>query len=131
MKKLTPGAIFLAFAGLLFLAVGVLTAADVPDTVVIDNKGYERDRQGPVEFSHRAHSEDYGLECKECHHRYVGGENVWKEGDSVGKCEVCHDPGESKGDVKKLQTAFHTNCKNCHRDVGGDAPYRKCNDCHS
>ncbi len=131
MKKATPGVMLLAFAGLIFLAVGVITAADVPDIVVIDNKGYESDKLGPVEFNHRAHSEDYGLECNECHHRYVDGENVWKEGDPVGKCEACHDPNESVGDAEKLQTAFHKNCKDCHREAGGDAPYRKCNDCHS
>ena len=34
--------------GVLFLTVGILTAADAPDEVKIENEGYTKDKKGPV-----------------------------------------------------------------------------------
>jgi len=121
--------------GLLFLAVGALTAADAPDVVMIQNAGYAADKKGPVKFSHKKHATDYKAACTECHHEYKDGKNVWKEGDPVKKCSACHDPETKKGEADKLQNAYHKNCKNCHRDLIKegkikDAPYKKCTDCH-
>ena len=131
MKKgITPIKAIL-FTGLLILAAGVLTAADVPDNIAIENSGYDNDKLGPVNLNHLEHNTEYGIECTECHHEYVDGQNVWKEDDPVKKCVECHDPNKSEGDVKKLQTAFHNNCRNCHKEVGGEAPTTKCTDCHS
>ena len=119
------------FAGIIFLTVGVLTAADVPDVVSIENKGYKRDKKSAVELHHKKHSEDYKAACTDCHHEYKDGKNVWKEGDPVKKCSACHDP-EEKGEATKLQNAFHRNCKDCHKELNDDAkaPYRKCTGCH-
>jgi hypothetical protein len=119
------------FAGLVFLAFGVLTAADVPDEILIENEGYTSDKKGPVKFSHKKHSTDYGATCTDCHHQYEGGKNVWKEGQPVKKCSSCHDPQKSEGNVQKLMTAYHNNCKGCHKEhPDKNAPYKKCNDCH-
>jgi len=123
------------FGGLLFLVVGALTAADVPDQVIIQNTGYKADKKGPVKLSHKKHATDYKAACTECHHDYKDGKNVWKEGDPVKKCSACHDPEAKKGDVDKLNNAYHKNCKDCHRDLMKegkikDAPYKKCTDCH-
>jgi hypothetical protein len=122
---------------LIVLAASVLvpvfcfSGSEMPVEMMIDNQGYKSDKKGPVPFNHQAHSEDYGLSCDECHHVYESGKNVWEEGDEVQKCKECHDPKESKGDVKKLQLAFHRNCKDCHKESGSDdAPYRKCYACH-
>ncbi|MDB9822680.1 cytochrome c family protein [Deltaproteobacteria bacterium] len=123
--------IVLTLTGLLFFASGILTAADIPDTVVIETEGYKKDKKGPVNLSHLKHSEEYEVSCDSCHHEYTDGQNVWKEGDAVQKCGACHDPNKSEGDVKKLQTSFHKNCKDCHKEVGGEAPSTKCNDCHA
>ena len=125
-------------AGLLFVIVGTLTAAEkqsVPEEIVIENESYKSDRKRPVRFSHLDHSESYDVACTECHHDYQDGKNVWKEGDPVKKCFVCHNPLKSEEKVKNLKLAFHRNCKNCHKDlakkgISKDAPYRKCNDCH-
>lgn len=131
MKKGRPMLVLAVFAGLVFLALGVLTAADVPDDILIENEGYKSDRKGPVKFSHKKHSTDYGAVCTDCHHEYEDGKNVWKEGQPVKKCSACHDPQKTEGDVKKLQTAYHTNCKDCHKQhQDKNAPYKKCNDCH-
>jgi len=122
------------FAGFLFLSVGVLIAADVPDEVMIGNDGYKKDKKGPVKFTHKKHAADYKIACTDCHHEYKDGKNVWKEGDPVKKCSACHDPSKKDGKVMKLQNAYHRNCKNCHKDLGKEGkptgPFKKCNDCH-
>ena len=124
------------FTGLLFLVVGALTAADVPDDILIENQGYKKDRKGPVKLSHQKHSIDYKIACTECHHEYEKGKNVWKEGQPVKKCGECHNPLKKEDKKYKLNMAYHKNCKNCHRDLmkkemkGKNLPYRKCNDCH-
>ncbi len=103
------------------------------DEIIIENLGYENDKKKPVKLSHKRHSEEYGIACDNCHHLYQEGTNVWKEGDSVQKCAVCHDPAEDQGNVIKLQSAFHRNCRDCHKEMtqeGREAPYKKCTDCH-
>ena len=127
--------ILLIITGLIFLIMGVLAAADVPDDVTIENKGYKKDKKGSVHLSHKKHSVDYKVTCMDCHHEYADGKNTWKEGDPVKKCVDCHDPNKSVGEAKKLQLAYHSNCKDCHKaaTVAGskNAPYKKCNDCHA
>ena len=77
---------------IVFVAVGALTAADVPDEVTIENKGYAADKKGPVKLHHKKHQTDYKIACADCHHDYKDGKNVWKQGDPVKKCSACHDP---------------------------------------
>jgi hypothetical protein len=135
MKKKFKGILIVILVGLPLLYMGDLIAVEQPDDIMIDNEGYNPDRKGPVSFSHLNHSEDYEVTCMECHHEYQSGKNVWKEGDPVKKCAECHIPLENQGEVKKLQIAFHKNCKTCHKDLAQkgitkDAPYRQCNNCH-
>jgi predicted CXXCH cytochrome family protein len=122
----------------LFAGVGILIATDVPDEINIYSDAYEKankkHRYGPTPFSHKKHITDYKIACTECHHVYKDGKNVFKEGDPVQKCQACHDPVKSKGNVKKLMLAFHTNCQGCHKDLKKagkpTGPTTKCNDCH-
>jgi len=124
--------------GLIFLCVGVLTAADQPappDEIKIENTGYKEDKKGAVVLTHKKHAVDHKVACTECHHEYKDGKNVWKEGDKVKKCSECHSPLEKQGEVQKLNLAFHKNCKDCHKaiiekDPSKKAPFKKCNDCH-
>ncbi len=119
------------FTALVFLGVGVLTAASVPDEIMIENKGYKSDKKGPVKFTHKKHAADHKLACTECHHEIKDGKNVWKDSDPVKKCSSCHDPEKKQGNVDKLQQAYHKNCQGCHKEKYADkAPYKKCNDCH-
>lgn len=121
-----------------FAAAGILAAADkqeVPDEVKIENKGYKKDKKGPVILDHKKHHEEYKVACTECHHEYKDGKNVWKEGDLVKKCVECHDPVKTEGKVKKLQLAMHAKCKTCHKTLVKEgkskkAPYKKCKKCH-
>ena len=127
--------IMVCLVALLAWGVTVAEEESMPEDIVIDNSVYEPDRKGPVYFSHLAHYDDYEVACEDCHHEYEDAENVWTEGDPVKKCETCHCPLESKGDIKKLRIAFHINCKSCHEnlykeDISEDAPYRSCYHCH-
>ena len=131
MKKGLFTLLMIAVTALTFVAVGALTAADVPDEVTIENEGYKKDKKGAVKLSHKKHNTDYKVTCTECHHDYKDGKNVWKEGEPVKKCSGCHDPLKKEGKVIKLQNANHKNCKNCHKALEGKkAPFKKCNDCH-
>lgn len=127
--------LLVVLTGMFFVAVGALTAADVPDEVNISNEGYKKDIKGPVKLSHKKHVDEYKVACTDCHHDYQNGKNVWKQGDPVKKCGECHNPLKKQGKVDKLQNAYHKNCKNCHKEAAKagkkNAPFKKCNDCHA
>ncbi|MBW1729517.1 MAG: cytochrome c3 family protein [Deltaproteobacteria bacterium] len=135
MKRKGLGLLVVLLVGLVFLVVGVLVAADVPDQIVINNTGYKADKKGPVHFSHKKHHADYKVACTECHHDYQNGKNVWKEGDPVQHCSKCHNPLKKQGKVPKLQNAYHKNCKTCHKKLAKagkkTGPYKKCSQCHA
>lgn len=106
-----------------------------PDVVMIDHKEFKVRKKGPVKLNHKKHSEEYGIDCTNCHHDYRNGENVWTETDPVKSCVECHDPEKGQGDVPKLQNAYHRNCRDCHQELikqgkSETAPSKKCNDCH-
>jgi len=131
-------AILVVSVSITIIAANFLPASDeqeMPENIILDQVMCGKNRRGPVEFAHLCHAEDYALSCDECHHDYVDGENIWKEGDWINKCIECHDPCESDGEVKKLKMAFHKNCIGCHRKIkrewgSTDAPFRVCKDCH-
>ena len=109
--------------------------AEELDSILIDNKGYKKQRKGPVEFTHLEHAKDYKLSCWDCHHDYKDEENVWVPWGTTQKCSECHDPQKKQDKVASLQKAFHLNCRNCHKalqqqdkDTG---PYRECSGCHT
>lgn len=102
--------------------------------MIIDNEVYEKERKGPVLFAHRKHAKEYGVSCWDCHHDYADGENIWAPWEDTMACIECHDPAQDDGAIMKLQTAYHLNCKTCHKEqavFGNDAQaYRKCTTCH-
>ena len=137
MKRKILTLLVVVLTGVMFLSVGALTAAEKqkePKDVLIKEKGYKKDKKGPVKLTHEKHAKDYKIACADCHHVYEGGKNVWKEGDHVDKCSKCHNPKKKEGKVMKLQNAFHKNCKNCHKALGKEGkptgPFKKCNKCH-
>ncbi|HDZ22968.1 MAG TPA: hypothetical protein ENH70_00335 [Desulfobacteraceae bacterium] len=134
MNKKLLTVLLVGLTGLLFLTVGVLVAADVPDQITIQNTGYKKDKKGPVHFTHKKHHADYKVACAECHHNYENGKNVWKEGDPVKPCKQCHNPLKKQGKVPKLQNAYHKDCKGCHKALAKagkkTGPFKKCSQCH-
>ena len=105
----------------------------LPSEIRLQSPLWDNHTRGAVTLTHEKHVEEYKIACDSCHHVYQEGKNIWKQGDSVKKCVSCHDPIEAQGNVIKLQSAFHKNCRDCHREMsqeGREAPYRKCTDCH-
>ena len=111
----------------------------VPAVMKIKDPLFKTYKNGPAEFTHKAHHVDHKVTCDNCHHVYKGGKNTWKEGDKVQKCSTCHtDPKKNiKVDgakVLSLYNAFHKNCKDCHRDYKKKNKDSKaptgCTDCH-
>jgi len=104
------------------------------DMIRIENKGYKKDRKGAVEFSHTKHARDYKVSCWDCHHVFDGDANVWSPLGRTARCSQCHHPLKKEGTAMKLQTAYHVNCKNCHKALAecgeSTGPYRKCYGCH-
>jgi hypothetical protein len=125
MSNKALGFLTVFFTAILFLAVGSLTAADIPDTVTMDSKIYPKHTKGLSTFSHKKHADHKDIGCADCHHVYTDGKNTWKEGDEVQKCEACHTkvgkaPKGMKKDekVKEYQKdALHANCKGCHKKM--------------
>ena len=86
----------------------------------------------PMKFNHGEHVAD-NIACTECHHVYEDGKNVWHQGDVVQPCCACHLE-KTENNVPSLERAFHTNCRDCHRDLQKEGkesgPYKKCTECH-
>ena len=139
-KRFFAGAWVINFciaASFLFMTALSLNAEEVqeaPEELVINNTVYKTDRKGSVLFSHSEHADGYVESCEGCHHEYKDGQNIWEEGQPVKKCFSCHDPSKRDGRIRKLNIAYHKNCKGCHRELAREgstqAPYRQCTDCH-
>lgn len=126
----------------LFVAAFAVFAAEAPDTITIKSALWPTPTKAPVVFAHKKHNVDYKLACTECHHKFEGGKNVWKQGDPVQKCEACHTEPTIQGEAKlppdqkklNLKYAFHTNCIGCHQKLKKEKPDTKapitCTGCH-
>ena len=70
-------------------------------------------------------------------------EEPWSQGDSILRCDTCHDDPTFKGESKlppeqkkrNLKRVFHKRCQGCHREVrrknrGTKAPV-SCRKCHA
>ena len=115
--------------GTFFLAAVGLNAGDLPEIIKIDEKGYEKDKKGPVDFAHKKHA-DFRA-CIDCHHDY---KDVVEKGEPVRKCSECHNPFRKEGKAIRLQYAYHKTCKKCHKTLakaGKPAgPFKECGGCH-
>ncbi|MBC7357904.1 MAG: cytochrome c3 family protein [Desulfacinum sp.] len=130
-------ALALIFAGTL-----IAVASDAPDVITLNSSLWPEHTKGLVEFTHKKHAEEYGIACADCHHKYENGQNVWKEGDPVQKCEECHNEPTIQGEKKlppdqqklNLKLAFHNNCIDCHKKLKKENKDSKapvtCAQCH-
>jgi len=141
-KKTTlkKGLGFLAVSAAVMFFWAFLSAAVVesPDEVIIDNEGWPTDTYEPVTLTHNKHVTEYNVQCKDCHHVYEDGKNVWEPGQPVQKCIECHNVlklgkelREASDEEKKLSMhkAYHDNCVGCHR-TEKKGPV-KCLECHA
>jgi hypothetical protein len=147
MKKQSLLVLTAAALGVVFLFTVGYATQEAPDNIVMDSKVYKKHKKSLVTLSHKKHNVDYNIPCNDCHHVYEDGKNVWKEGDTVQKCDVCHseakapkakegEPKLSKEEkIKKYQySAIHENCLGCHKAFKKANPEKvvptKCAECH-
>ncbi len=76
-------------------------------------------------FDHPAHSEDYGLNCSDCHHTYAEGDSGEPEA-----CGTCHNPESEDGSMLGRVDAFHKQCIECHEASGVTPGGSDCAECH-
>ena len=130
---------FVVSAAAVFAWVAFSAAVvECPDDIVIETKGWPKDKYEPTTLTHKKHATEYKIPCKDCHHVYKDGKNVWEEGQAVQKCSECHnvyllgkDLREATEEEKKLSLykAYHDNCKGCHK-TQQKGPV-KCTECHA
>jgi len=140
----------IAGVAVLFSSAGIFAGTEVEDTITMETKEYAKHRKGLVEFTHKKHAEDYGIEsCGTCHHDADGNPlSDLKMGDDVQRCVECHKGTEKKrGEkiskkekiMKYHEEALHANCKGCHKDWNKekgfgrrdkDAAPTSCSECH-
>jgi hypothetical protein len=114
-----------AFVGSVVLAEGGKAPEEVyKDTykadITMNSAVFAKHTKAPVNFPHAKHATEFKLDCAECHHTMVEGENTWKMGDEVGKCGSCHDkdgkPAKDAEDASSyLYEAMHGMCVDCHK----------------
>ncbi len=126
----------------LFVGALVAVAADAPDVITMNSTLWPSHTKGNVQFTHKKHAEDYKIACADCHHKYEGGKNVWKQGDPVQKCQECHNEPTIEGEKKlppeqqklNLKLAMHGNCQECHKKLKAQNPQSNapttCVQCH-
>ncbi|MEW6443139.1 MAG: cytochrome c3 family protein [bacterium] len=122
------------------IARGSATGAPPPqaaDEITIQSQAWTAKKNENTKFSHKKHATELQIACTDCHHEYQNGNNVWKEGDPVQKCEACHTViktgkalKEAPPEEKKLSlyNAFHDNCTKCHKEEAKGPT--KCQECH-
>lgn len=120
--------VIVACLATIVLFAGGLVAQE--DRHFLESKVFvDRERPG-VQFNHLLHSNS--LDCMDCHHDYVNGENVWDMYSDKNHCSDCHAV-QSEGKVIGLMQAFHESCVGCHRKTikrGMASGPVMCGDCH-
>ena len=100
------------------------TRAPEQAVVIASEKAFTK----PMTFSHSKHKE---YACTECHHDYKEGKNVWREGQEVKLCNVCHK--ETRSEIINLEKAYHDKCVTCHKKLKKEKKKTgptSCSKCH-
>lgn len=138
MKKKILYGIAIVMASV-FVAAGIYAGTTVPDVVEMKNPGYKKHTKGIVTFTHKKHTDDYGIACGACHHDADGKPLTIKAGDDVKGCGECHSTfGKVSKKDKKMkkaekikkyyEQAMHANCIDCHKKEKKGP--KKCSECH-
>ena len=95
-------------------------AAEAPSSISFSAKN------GDVSFDHKLHTEKE-KDCMACHHTLT-------EGETPKKCGACHFKDEEKDGAPVRKTAFHDQCKGCHKQQFEEKKIEKkihlCKSCH-
>ena len=102
---------------LLLLMAGALIGGCAALAVAEDHQGPDQvvfeTTIGTITFEHIQHQSKIS-DCAECHHMGI----------EEGRCTDCHG---SNPEIPRLTTAFHGQCKGCHRNSSGPT---NCKGCH-
>ena len=83
----------------------------------------------PAVFPHAKHQEKN--DCAACHHKAVDGKQApLAEGDTVAKCDTCHNADTANEKLRTWKDIGHALCKDCHTKMKDAGAPTKCNDCH-
>lgn len=77
---------------------------------------------GEVEFPHKKHVDDYGTECKKCHH-------TSDKPEDCTPCTACHEK-QGTDKMPDIKVAVHKNCWECHEAGKGAEAAKNCKFCH-
>jgi hypothetical protein len=108
----------LIMAGLLITGI-VCYAAFSPPAPADPVRLMFQNKAGKVLFTHQIHTDEYALDCMDCHHNLID--------DDEYNCSACH---EETGDdaMPSRMDALHDSCMGCHSDYGAGPV--ECNACH-
>jgi hypothetical protein len=133
--------LIIMISSILYFPVMIISN-DIPDIIKMESKVYSKHTKNIVNFPHKKHAIDKGIECIECHHIYEDGKNILKEDDEIKKCDTCHNEPKKPSNLKISKeenikrfhySAIHNNCKGCHQDLKKKKEPTgpiSCNDCH-
>ncbi len=88
-----------------------------------------------AKFSHPVHL-SLGLDCGQCHHDskhepLTDKDIAAMENSDPLRCASCHNKDFSDSKLQTPKNAFHTRCKECHKQgVDGKTGPTKCTGCH-
>ncbi|MEG2172622.1 MAG: cytochrome c3 family protein [Desulfovibrionaceae bacterium] len=77
----------------------------------------------PAQWGHNEHSKDFGVDCRQCHHKDTGIEA------EPQNCASCHEKTGDKS-MPSLRSAVHSKCASCHQDLF-DKKVQGCASCHT
>jgi len=135
MKKIV---LLTVAAAVTFIAVNPGTrpaAASDPATLKVPDAEIVIDGKKPARFDHQKHLA-LGVTCGQCHHDAEHNpltEEAILAMDSGRQlqCQSCHNQDFANETLNSVKLAFHSNCKECHKEgVGDKKGPTKCTDCH-
>ncbi len=108
---------------------------------------------GEVNFPHRAHFDDFNVECQNCHHRIRASSlkipHRFSTRDNWKDCTYCHNPDRKRHNlyscrnchnkleknymkqVLSYKVVIHKSCVECHEMGKGVEASKSCKFCHS
>lgn len=100
------------------------------EVIVIDNKGYKKDRKGPCKFTHVKHAKDFKISCWECHHDFnKDSNNAWivPKPQAILEAQGTEEIKDTEADKKALEAQEAQENLNIWSPWGKT---KKCSECH-
>jgi len=118
-----------------WLAIGTSLAAEEQGTGAPGEEIIIKGEKKSARFSHAVHL-DLGVSCGQCHHNsehqpLTDKDIAAMENSQQLRCGNCHNKDFAEPKLQSIKDAYHTRCKECHKQGSGDKKGpTKCTDCH-